>query len=220
MNSILSRIAPQSTRPGSNRNVSNENTSTGKLIWESRTEKQVSRPMLFFIGGVFLLMALAAGYQVVPSLFKTIPLQDELGRKLGVGLMLLCVFIGGFLTYQGFRPPKPPRGVIFFERGVEFGTPRKRRFIEYGQLQTFRFEPISKNLTSVENVILGVRVAMSLIALSPNGIVYAIVKLSVERPKALVVFQPLNERTFSVPVFKDGLVKLGSYFTSQKKANS
>mgnify|MGYP003383777050 CR=1 FL=1 len=200
--------------------MSSESGTAGKLIWESRTEKQAPRVLLFCFGGLFLFAAIAIGIEVIPAFSKPIRPEDELGRKIGVGLMLVCMSVGGFLLYQVIRPPKPPRGVIFFERGVEFGTPRRRRFIEYGKLQAFRFEPITIEQVNKENAVLIGRMVISAIAANPGGVGYAIRNLTAQKARALAVIQPMNERPFRVAVFQDGMVKLAAFVSSQKKPSS
>ncbi|MCE9607355.1 MAG: hypothetical protein K8U03_20920 [Planctomycetia bacterium] len=139
----------------------------GLLLWESPTDKHASRWVLFAFGALFFVVAII----ILVATFSPRDIdRTEMGTRTGIGLSAVCCLIAIAFIARGISPTATPRGVLFYQAGIEFGEMENRRFIKYPDLETYKYFLAEPENDAIDNAVLAARTIVSVIALNPAGI--------------------------------------------------
>lgn len=170
------------------------------MIWESPTTPPAPKPLAFVLGGGLILVGLVISMAVVPMLLNAA--NDKLDRNGGIagGVVGLIMITTGVYVIWDARSALQPKGVQFFERGVEFGPPKTRQRYCYHELDAIELEPLESN-PKFDKALAGAKLALSIAALNPHRIGYALGELAAEKVDAFALIVPPNESEFRVAIF-------------------
>jgi hypothetical protein len=183
----------------------------GRLLWESPTNKPAPAIVVILLGvgltalGLFLIDPLIKNFRTV---FQP---WSNAGVWINIFMIIGLALFGLYLVYTGIYPKKL-KGVEFYEHGVEFGQGAKRRFENYTNLEVFRREAVATETHSQEKKVAIARGIVSLIAMNPAGIGYAVGKLSAEKVVSIVHIKPHGDAQFQIPLLWEDDSRLAAAF--------
>ena len=145
-------------------------------------------------------MGLMISIAVVPMLLNAA--NDKLDRNGGIvgGICVLLIIGTGVYVINDTRKSLKPKGVQFFQNGVEFGPPKKRQRFAYNELKLIEVEPLESN-PNFDKALAGSKFALSIAAMNPHRIGYTLSELVADKVDTFAVIAPPQESEFRVAIF-------------------
>lgn len=147
-----------------------------------------------------MILGLALSFAVVPVLLNAANDQRDRNGGIAEGVCALLVVGAGVYVINDARRSLNPKGVQFFQEGIEFSPPKRRQRFAYEELQLIEVEPLESHPT-YDKAIAGAKLALSIAAMNPNRIGYALSGLVAEKVDAFAVVAAPPEPEFRVAIF-------------------